>query len=177
VAVLFGADAATWRRRNAERDLPVPAAVLAAQLGRMPLAVGQIATEEWDAVVRPDPGPGETAHTAGAASQRAAPALRASRDESEARSPAQLEEVAITVLDVPVIGRDREHVAAIVERLRGRSSAAVFAQRHHAGVAASHVGRYRMLAERGIGTVFVSLPDLAGPDDLERLEPAVGAFA
>ncbi len=84
--------------------------------------------------------------------------------------------VAITVLDVPVIGRDREHVAATVERLRARSSAAVFARRHHAGVAADHIRRYRMLAERGVSTVFVSLPDLAGPDDLERLVPVLGAF-
>jgi alkanesulfonate monooxygenase SsuD/methylene tetrahydromethanopterin reductase-like flavin-dependent oxidoreductase (luciferase family) len=90
------------------------------------------------------------------------------------RDPA---DVAVTVLDIPVIGRDREHAAAIVERLRGRTSAAAFARRHHAGVAADHIGRYRLLAERGVGTVFVSLPDLAGPDDLDRLAPVVSAFA
>ena len=53
-------------------------------------------------------------------------------------------------------------------------SAAAFARQHHAGVAADHVGRYRLLAERGVSTVFVSLPDLAGPDDLSRLAPIVG---
>jgi alkanesulfonate monooxygenase SsuD/methylene tetrahydromethanopterin reductase-like flavin-dependent oxidoreductase (luciferase family)/predicted kinase len=90
------------------------------------------------------------------------------------RDPA---EVAVTVLDVPVIGRDREHAAAIVEALRGRTSAAAFARRHHAGIAADHIGRYRLLAERGVGTVFISLPDLAGPDDLSRLAPVVSAFA
>jgi alkanesulfonate monooxygenase SsuD/methylene tetrahydromethanopterin reductase-like flavin-dependent oxidoreductase (luciferase family)/predicted kinase len=90
------------------------------------------------------------------------------------RDPA---EVAVTVLDVPVIGRDREHAAAIVEALRGRTSAAAFARRHHAGVSADHIGRYRLLAERGVSTVFVSLPDLAGPDDLSRLAPVVSAFA
>jgi len=90
------------------------------------------------------------------------------------RDPA---EVAVTVLDVPVVGRDREHAAAIVEELRGRTSAAAFARMHHAGVAADHIGRYRLLAERGVGTVFVSLPDLAGPDDLSRLAPVVSAFA
>jgi alkanesulfonate monooxygenase SsuD/methylene tetrahydromethanopterin reductase-like flavin-dependent oxidoreductase (luciferase family) len=89
------------------------------------------------------------------------------------RDPA---EVAVTVLDVPVVGRDREHAAAIVEALRGRTSAAVFARRHHAGVAADHIGRYRLLAERGVSTVFVALPDLAGPDDLSRLAPVVSAF-
>jgi alkanesulfonate monooxygenase SsuD/methylene tetrahydromethanopterin reductase-like flavin-dependent oxidoreductase (luciferase family)/predicted kinase len=90
------------------------------------------------------------------------------------RDPA---EVAVTVLDVPVIGRDREHTAMLIESLRGRTSAATFARRHHAGVAADHVGRYRLLAERGVRTVFVSLPDLAGPDDLARLAPIVAPFS
>jgi alkanesulfonate monooxygenase SsuD/methylene tetrahydromethanopterin reductase-like flavin-dependent oxidoreductase (luciferase family)/predicted kinase len=89
------------------------------------------------------------------------------------RDPA---EVAVTVLDVPVVGRDREHTASLIESLRGRTGAAAFARRHHAGVARDHVGRYRLLAERGVSTVFVSLPDLAGPDDLARLAPIVGAF-
>jgi alkanesulfonate monooxygenase SsuD/methylene tetrahydromethanopterin reductase-like flavin-dependent oxidoreductase (luciferase family)/predicted kinase len=84
---------------------------------------------------------------------------------------------AITVLDVPIIGRDREHTAALVEKLRGRTPAAAFARRHHAGTAAEHLGRYRLLAERGIGTVFVSLPDLSGPDDVLRLAPIVSSFA
>jgi hypothetical protein len=64
-----------------------------------------------------------------------------------------------------------------VERLRGRTGAAAFARRHHAGPVADHVGRYRLLADRGVSTVFVSLPDLAGPDDVLRLAPVVRAFA
>jgi hypothetical protein len=80
------------------------------------------------------------------------------------------------VLDVPVVGRDREHVAGLVEALRGRTSAAAFARSHHAGIAADHVGRYRLLAERGVSTVFLALPDLAGPEDLTRLAPIVKAF-
>ena len=90
------------------------------------------------------------------------------------RDPAEVE---ITVLDVPVIGRDREHAASLVEQLRGRTTAAVFARRHHAGTAADHIGRYRLLAERGVTTVFVSLPDLAHPDDVLRLAPVAAAFA
>jgi alkanesulfonate monooxygenase SsuD/methylene tetrahydromethanopterin reductase-like flavin-dependent oxidoreductase (luciferase family)/predicted kinase len=89
------------------------------------------------------------------------------------RDPA---EVTVTVLDVPVIGRDREQAGSIVERLRGRTSAAAFAQRHHAGTPADHIGRYRLLAERGVTTVFVSLPDLEGPDDVLRLAPVTEAF-
>ena len=86
------------------------------------------------------------------------------------------DEVAITVLDIPIVGRDREHTAALVERLRGRTSAAAFARRHHAGTPADHVGRYRLLAERGVSTVFLALPDLAGPDDVLRFAPVVEAF-
>lgn len=86
------------------------------------------------------------------------------------RDPA---EVAVTVLDIPVIGADREQVARIVERLRGRTSAAAFARRHHAGLAADHAARYRDLAARGVRTVFVALPDLAGPEDLSRIAPVI----
>jgi len=89
------------------------------------------------------------------------------------RDPA---DVLITVLDLPVIGRDREHVADLIERLRGRTSAAVFGRRHHAGTPADHVGRYRQLAERGVSTVFVSLPDLAGAVEVLALAPVVSAF-
>jgi alkanesulfonate monooxygenase SsuD/methylene tetrahydromethanopterin reductase-like flavin-dependent oxidoreductase (luciferase family) len=90
------------------------------------------------------------------------------------RDPAEVE---VTVLDTPVLGRDREHAAAIVERLRGRSTAAAYARQHHAGTADDHIGRYRLLADRGVRTVFVALPDLAGPDDVQRLAPITAAFA
>jgi len=82
----------------------------------------------------------------------------------------------VTVLDVPVIGRDRENAASIVEKLRGRTSAASYAADHHAGTAGEHIGRYRLLADRGVQTVFVSLPDLAGPEDVFRLAPLAAAF-
>jgi alkanesulfonate monooxygenase SsuD/methylene tetrahydromethanopterin reductase-like flavin-dependent oxidoreductase (luciferase family) len=90
------------------------------------------------------------------------------------RDPMQAE---VTVLDVPVIGRDREDVASIVEKLRGKTTAAAFARGHHAGTADDHIGRYRLLAERGVKTVFVSLPDLSGPEDVLRLTPVAAAFA
>jgi alkanesulfonate monooxygenase SsuD/methylene tetrahydromethanopterin reductase-like flavin-dependent oxidoreductase (luciferase family)/predicted kinase len=90
------------------------------------------------------------------------------------RDPADIQ---VTVLDVPVVGRNREHVAALVERLRGRSDAAAFARRHHAGLAVDHLARYRQLAERGVSTIFVALPDLAGPEDVARLAPVIAALA
>lgn len=85
--------------------------------------------------------------------------------------------VAVTVLDVPVVGRDREHAAALVEKLRGRTPAAAYARRHHAGTPEQHLGRYRLLAQRGVSTVFIALPDLAGPEDVLRLAPVAAGFA
>jgi len=84
------------------------------------------------------------------------------------RNPAEIE---ITVLDLPVIGTDREDVGTRVERLRGPSPAAAYAAQHHAGTASSHVERYRRLADLGVSTIFCSLPDLSGADDLARCKP------
>jgi alkanesulfonate monooxygenase SsuD/methylene tetrahydromethanopterin reductase-like flavin-dependent oxidoreductase (luciferase family)/predicted kinase len=84
--------------------------------------------------------------------------------------------VEITVLDLPVIGTDREDVAVRVERLRGRTPAAAYAARHHAALAVDHALRYLELADLGVGTIFVALPDLAGPDDLARCTPMVAAL-
>ena len=82
------------------------------------------------------------------------------------RDPA---EVAVTVLDLPVIGRDRDDTWARVERLRGRTAAAAYARRTHAGTVAEQRDRYAGLAERGVSTVFLGLPDLAGPEDVAAL--------
>lgn len=82
------------------------------------------------------------------------------------RDPA---EVAVTVLDLPVVGRDRDDAWARVERLRGRTPAATFAARHHAGTVGQHRDRYADLAARGVGQVFLALPDLSGPEDVAAL--------
>ena len=79
--------------------------------------------------------------------------------------------VAVTVLDLPVIGHNREDTWRRVERLRGRSAAASFAKRHHAGEAGQHRDRYRVLAQRGVRTVFLALGDLESADDLARVAP------
>jgi alkanesulfonate monooxygenase SsuD/methylene tetrahydromethanopterin reductase-like flavin-dependent oxidoreductase (luciferase family)/predicted kinase len=89
------------------------------------------------------------------------------------RDPAEVE---ITVLDLPVIGTDREDIATRVERLRGRTPAASYAAQHHAGTVADHARRYRRLAELGVGTVFCSLADLADADDLTRCAPLLDAL-
>ena len=75
-------------------------------------------------------------------------------------------EVAVTVLDLPVVGRDRDDAWDRVERLRGRTAAATYARRHHAGTPAQHRERYGRLADQGVSTVFVALPDLGRPEDV-----------
>ena len=84
------------------------------------------------------------------------------------------DEVAVTVLDLPVVGHDREDVWARVERLRGRSSAAAYSERHHAGTPRQHRDRHHVLAEHGVSTVFVALPDLMGAEDVLALAPMLG---
>jgi alkanesulfonate monooxygenase SsuD/methylene tetrahydromethanopterin reductase-like flavin-dependent oxidoreductase (luciferase family)/predicted kinase len=88
--------------------------------------------------------------------------------EEVGRDPAQ---VAVTVLDLPVAGADRDEAWDKVERLRGRTAAATYASRHHAGTFSEHRDRYRSLADRGVSTVFVALPDLTGPEDVLRVAP------
>ncbi|GGB77160.1 monooxygenase [Knoellia flava TL1] len=79
------------------------------------------------------------------------------------------DEVEVTVLDVAVVGSDRDDTWTRVERLRGRTKAAVYAARHHAGEVAAHRERHDRLFEAGVGTVFLALPDLAGARDVERV--------
>jgi alkanesulfonate monooxygenase SsuD/methylene tetrahydromethanopterin reductase-like flavin-dependent oxidoreductase (luciferase family)/predicted kinase len=89
------------------------------------------------------------------------------------RDPSSVE---ITVLDLPVIGTDREDVALRVERLRGRTPAAVYAARHPAAPAVDHAQRYSELADLGVSTIFLALPDLAGAEDLARCTPLLAAL-
>ena len=75
-------------------------------------------------------------------------------------------DVAVTLLDLPVVGRDRDDAWATVERLRGRTPAAAFARRTHAGTVAQHRERYAALADLGVSTVFVGVRGLGSPDEV-----------
>jgi alkanesulfonate monooxygenase SsuD/methylene tetrahydromethanopterin reductase-like flavin-dependent oxidoreductase (luciferase family)/predicted kinase len=90
-------------------------------------------------------------------------------DRHLARAGRTREDVAVTVLDLPVIGRDREDVWARVERLRGRTAAAAFAQRTHAGTVDQHRARYDRLRLLGVSTAFVGVRGLETPDDVLAL--------
>ena len=75
-----------------------------------------------------------------------------------------------------MLGRDRDEVSTLVERLRGRVSALAYARAHHAGVADEHIARYRELGDLGVDTVFVALPDLRCADDLEKFGDVISAL-
>jgi alkanesulfonate monooxygenase SsuD/methylene tetrahydromethanopterin reductase-like flavin-dependent oxidoreductase (luciferase family) len=79
--------------------------------------------------------------------------------------------LAVTVLDLPVVGRDRDEVWARVEAQRGRVAAATYARTHHAGTYAEHRDRYDRLAELGVRTVFLALAQLRSADDVLALAP------
>ena len=79
------------------------------------------------------------------------------------------DDVAITVLDLPVVGRDRDDAWAQVERLRSRTAAAAFARRTHAGTVDEHRRRYDDLRALGVSTVFAGVRGLSGPDDVLAL--------
>ncbi|HEY7704911.1 MAG TPA: TIGR03560 family F420-dependent LLM class oxidoreductase [Acidimicrobiia bacterium] len=88
------------------------------------------------------------------------------------------EEVAVTVLDSTIVGSDRDRVAQLVEVHRPRrQSAASYSAAIHAGTIDQQIGRYRLLAEAGVSAAFVSMVDLAGPEQVERFRPIVEAFA
>jgi alkanesulfonate monooxygenase SsuD/methylene tetrahydromethanopterin reductase-like flavin-dependent oxidoreductase (luciferase family) len=85
------------------------------------------------------------------------------------------DEVAVTVLDLPVTGRDRDEVWTRVEAMRGRIAAATFAKRHHAGTFVEHRDRYARLAELGVRTVFLSPPHVGTPEDVLALGAMLSA--
>ena len=77
----------------------------------------------------------------------------------------------VTVLDLPVIGRDRDDVGRRVERVRGRLTARAYAAQHPTGTAEQHRARYHGLADRGVEMIVVALPDLDRASDLEVCAP------
>ena len=87
-----------------------------------------------------------------------------------------VDDVHATVLDLPLVGRDRDDTWRRVESLRGRTAAATFAARHHAGTAAEHAERLRSLAGHGVRSVFVSPLGLARADDVLALAPLASAL-
>ncbi|EWT02452.1 luciferase [Intrasporangium oryzae NRRL B-24470] len=93
-----------------------------------------------------------------------------------ARAGKNPDDALVTLLDLPVVGRDRDDVWARVERLRGGTAAATYAARHHAATVHEHAERLRSLVAGGVSTVFIAPPDLASPADVVALEPLAAAL-
>ena len=95
--------------------------------------------------------------------------------EAAGRDPA---DVAVTQLSTVLVAGDRAGVGAAVERLRPPSvSPEAYAASVNAGTVEDHVGRFRGLAEAGVQTAIVSLPDLGDTEPVERFGEVIAAFA
>jgi alkanesulfonate monooxygenase SsuD/methylene tetrahydromethanopterin reductase-like flavin-dependent oxidoreductase (luciferase family) len=91
------------------------------------------------------------------------------------RDPA---EVRVTHLSTATVAGSRRELDAVVDRLRQRAAPAeAVLDRLGAGTVDDQVGRYRELAEAGVETAIVSLPDAATPGGLEAFGQVIEAFA
>jgi F420-dependent oxidoreductase-like protein len=95
------------------------------------------------------------------------------------------DEVEVTQLGAALVAADRDALDAIAARLRpGELAPETWAARVHAGTVEDHVGRFRALADEGVGTCIVSLPELGpalgdpdrAPEVVEAFAPVVAAF-
>ncbi len=87
------------------------------------------------------------------------------------RDPAEIE---TSVLAPALVGRDRAHVAELVERHRGSEEAASFARRTRVATVDRHIEWFSELSEK-VDAVFVTTPD-SSAQAVERFAPVVEAF-
>ncbi len=90
------------------------------------------------------------------------------------RDPSEIE---VTQLSTTLIGRDTEELSDLIERHRPkRMGASRFATQVHAAKIDDHIGRFRSLADAGVQTAVVSLPDIADLASIERFADVIAAF-
>jgi alkanesulfonate monooxygenase SsuD/methylene tetrahydromethanopterin reductase-like flavin-dependent oxidoreductase (luciferase family) len=85
-------------------------------------------------------------------------------------------DVLVTHLSTVLVGSDAAEVDALVGGLAGGEAADTVRARVNAGTVADHVGRFRELADAGIATAIVNVPNLDGPEAVERFAPVIAAF-
>ena len=94
--------------------------------------------------------------------------------EDVGRDPAH---VRVTHLSTALAGRDADEVAATVAALKPkRATPEAYAAAVNAGTLDDHVGRFRALAEAGVQTAIVNLPDLGDVGPVERFAPIIDRF-
>ena len=85
--------------------------------------------------------------------------------------------VEVTHLSTALTGRTRREVDAAVEALRPkRATPESYAAAVSAGTIDDHVGRFRALADAGVQTAIVNLPDLTDPLPVERFAEVIAAY-
>jgi alkanesulfonate monooxygenase SsuD/methylene tetrahydromethanopterin reductase-like flavin-dependent oxidoreductase (luciferase family) len=90
------------------------------------------------------------------------------------RSTAAIE---VTQLSTALVGVDRPALEGALARLRPPSmSVEAFAIRVNAATVDDQIGRFRELAEAGVQTAIVSLPDVDDPEALPRFGEVIKAF-
>ena len=87
-------------------------------------------------------------------------------------------EIEVTHLSNALVGEDAADLERRLEASRPpRQGRERFAAASGAGTVADQVARYRALAEAGVDTAIVALPDLDGPDAVDRFAAVIAACA
>lgn len=87
-------------------------------------------------------------------------------------------QVELSHLTSALVGSDRAEVDALVDGFRPRGvDPARYAERVHAGTVEDQIGRFRELADVGVGEVAVRLVDLTDAAAPTRFAPVIAAFA
>jgi len=86
-------------------------------------------------------------------------------------------DVKVTHLSTALTGRTRDDVAAAVDALKPkRATPEAFAAAVNAGTIDDHVGRLRELADAGVQTAIVNLPDLGDTAAVERFASVIERY-
>jgi alkanesulfonate monooxygenase SsuD/methylene tetrahydromethanopterin reductase-like flavin-dependent oxidoreductase (luciferase family) len=91
------------------------------------------------------------------------------------RDPSEIE---VTHLSTALAAPTADDVAKLAAELRpGKAAPSRYAASVHAGTVAEQVQRYGALADAGVETAIVRLPDLVRkPDAIARFAPVIAAF-
>jgi F420-dependent oxidoreductase-like protein len=93
---------------------------------------------------------------------------------TEGRDPDSVE---LTHLSNVLVGRDDDHVAQLVDRVRGRGvSRPKAASGLNAGTVDDHIGRFRALVDVGVKEAVVRVPDPLDSSVMEQMTTVIGAF-
>jgi F420-dependent oxidoreductase-like protein len=86
--------------------------------------------------------------------------------------------IEVTQLSTTLVGRDSAETVRLIEAHRPRKvTASAYASRVNAGSVHDQIGRFRGLADSGVQTAIVSLPDLDGTSEaIERFAAVAAAF-